>query len=82
MFIEYNPTIVNSKNKETLSLLGFDPDLSGPVGAVSNRTAYTPLVGLKRRSWKQRLPIWSVSLILRSTINNQSPGGATCAAKG
>ena len=24
--------------------------------------------GLKRRSWKQRLPIWSVPLILRSTI--------------
>ena len=60
--------MVNSKNKETLSLLGSDPDLSGPVGAVCNRTAYTPLGGLKRRSWKQRLPIWSVSLILVSTI--------------
>ena len=60
---------MNSKNKETLSLLGFDPDLSGSVGAVGNPTAYTPLVGLKRRSWKQRLPIWSVSLILRSTIS-------------
>ena len=27
---------------------------------------------LKRRSWKQRLPIWSVSLILKSTIVNKS----------
>ncbi len=31
-------TIVDSKNKWTLSPLGFDPDLSGSVGAVSNRT--------------------------------------------
>ncbi len=27
--------MVNSKNKKTLAPLGFDPDLSGPVGAVS-----------------------------------------------
>ena len=30
--------IVNSKNKWTLSPLGFDPDLSGPVGAGLSRS--------------------------------------------
>ena len=34
--------MVNSKNKETLAPLGFDPDLSGPVGAVGNRTEFNP----------------------------------------
>ena len=46
---------MNPKNKWTLSPLGFDPDLSGPVGA-GGETA----------------PVWSVSLILRST-NVQTP---------
>ena len=40
-------TIVNSKNKRTLSLLGFDPDLSGPVGAVFNRTGLACLINSK-----------------------------------
>ena len=35
---------MNSKNKKTLSPLGFDPDLSGPVGAVSNRTGLARLI--------------------------------------
>ena len=39
--------MVNSKNKETLSPLGFDPDLSGPVGAVSNRTDLERLINFK-----------------------------------
>ena len=39
--------IVNSKNKWTLSPLGFDPDLSGPVGAVCNRTGLECLINSK-----------------------------------
>ena len=35
---ELEAFIVNLKNKETLSPLGFDPDLSGLVGAVFKRT--------------------------------------------
>ena len=43
MYICFEPSglqsyfIVNSKNKWTLSPLGFDPDLSGPVGAGLSR---------------------------------------------
>ncbi|MCE2395047.1 hypothetical protein J4G02_10720 [Candidatus Poribacteria bacterium] len=39
--------MVNSKNKKTLAPLGFDPDLSGPVGAVSNRTGLEYLIDSK-----------------------------------
>ena len=41
--VKKRKTIVNLKNKWTLSPLGFDPDLSGPVGAVSNRAASAQL---------------------------------------
>ncbi len=52
--------MVSSKNKNTLSPLGFDPDLSGPVGAVSNRTAYAQLetVPTKRVSFSG-FPVFS-----------------------
>ena len=39
--------MVNSKNKQTLSPLDFDLDLSGPVGAVSNRTGLECLINSK-----------------------------------
>ena len=39
--------MVNSKNKQTLSHLGFDPDLSGPVAAVENRTGLACLINSK-----------------------------------
>ena len=39
--------MVNSKNTETLSPLGFDPDLSGPVGVVCNRTGLECLINSK-----------------------------------
>ena len=43
----YGIIIVNSKNKKTLAPLGFDPDLSGLVGAVSNRTGLECLINSK-----------------------------------
>ncbi len=74
--INHRQFIVNSKNKEAFSPLGFDPDLSGPVGTVSNRTGYALLetVPTKRENGRCGIltaPVWSVSLILRSTIFNK-----------
>ena len=39
--------MVNSKNKETPSPPGFDPDPFGPVGAVFNRTGLECLINFK-----------------------------------
>ena len=39
--------MVNAKNKWTLSPLGFDPDLSGPVGEVSNLADWQCLINSK-----------------------------------
>ena len=66
-------SLVHRVQLSTLSPLGFDPDLSGPVGAVSNRTALALLetVPTKRQNGKYGFltaPVWNVSLILRSTI--------------
>ena len=57
--------MVNFKNKYMLL---------APVGAVSNRTALAPLetAPIKRQNSRGGFltaPVWSVSLILRSTIN-------------
>ena len=70
---EFLTLLVHRVQLSTLSPLGFDPDLSEPVGAVSNRTASALLetVPTKRQNGKYGFltaPVWSVSLILRSTV--------------